>query len=48
MNRRLRIITQAIPADEARQKAMKPLRLTPASVLAAAGGLSGLRVKIVR
>ena len=39
MNRRLRITTQAIPADEARQETMKPLRLTPAYVAAAAGAL---------
>ena len=39
MNRRLRITTQAIPAHEARQKAMKPLKLTPVYAAAAAGAL---------
>ena len=44
MNRRLRITTQAIPADEARQEAMKPLRLTPASAALAAAGALGAAV----
>ena len=39
---------QANPRRNGKAKVMKPLRLTPAYAAAAAGGLSGLRVKIIR